>query len=808
MFGKRRIEEIKMLIESAEKDRLLYTKEAEKTREMYMEQARCDREMLVGQLAELKALNQPEENNEPAIKDNWIAAYALNLCTVSVSQIIAYNDLVIMEQEYEAILNNLNLENFPKDDALLKILKQILDVVSFFRIQAEEKKLQEEEYKKKVKDAVWSAIPSPSAILAGGSAGWVGLAVTTAMAVGTGYMNYRKARSNIDIEKRRKDWELQKAAMEQFDGLRRELFDTSWRLAETYDFTDKYRLTARQIDQYNNILEDSDPLRRYERLKYVEDCFIAYPPFWYYLGHAAAEVCTNNAYGESMITDFRTKALCAYFNYLNSIVGKPDDNILKESQTNDTYIKFLNNLDDKSHNSLLREDQTCAACALETFALIAKDDAFPIGVKIKLLQMAAKNAGHAFDTLQLCVTGYLSIGKIEPAMNLMRMLINEGYNVDLNAQILSMQYVNTYCSGQIDTTQQYLTLAERVDESVPLFPMPKNDGDRGILADKFIKEQCKYIFNEYSNAVSEYIIQCNASYNKILMLPGDISAEVISFIKNIEKDITDLFDANVAQHMRNDIMANLGSILNNDSACELLTSQVKRTNNDIISFENVFEKAFLYLAEIIERYIERIKNAASDKKMQKVSEYAGKILLFKKSKKIYGTAMSTTVVTNNQDPFKILRKTNEESQMLQKCNDVINNFLKDDELFVRERKKENAKFYTIKDSANIADYLNSKKRMPDIPTVIGILDTKSRDLVFTTTGIVVPRKIHETKNVSYGAIRMVGGDIIIGDVEFDDAEINNSALERLINSLIVALSAEQNNTCLTKFKQKLKEFSI
>ena len=38
------------------------------------------------------------------------AAYMLNLCTVSVSQIIDYNDINVMEQEYNAILNNLNLQ--------------------------------------------------------------------------------------------------------------------------------------------------------------------------------------------------------------------------------------------------------------------------------------------------------------------------------------------------------------------------------------------------------------------------------------------------------------------------------------------------------------------------------------------------------------------------------------------------------------------------------------------------------------------------------------------------------------------------
>ena len=57
--------------------------------------------------------------------DIFRAAYALNMCTVSVSQIIDYNDEYILEQEYDAILNNLNLENIPKDEALLNILTEL-----------------------------------------------------------------------------------------------------------------------------------------------------------------------------------------------------------------------------------------------------------------------------------------------------------------------------------------------------------------------------------------------------------------------------------------------------------------------------------------------------------------------------------------------------------------------------------------------------------------------------------------------------------------------------------------------------------
>ena len=57
--------------------------------------------------------------------DNKKAAYALNMCLVSVSQIIDYNDIYVLEQEYTNILNNLNLENMPKDAPLGEVANMI-----------------------------------------------------------------------------------------------------------------------------------------------------------------------------------------------------------------------------------------------------------------------------------------------------------------------------------------------------------------------------------------------------------------------------------------------------------------------------------------------------------------------------------------------------------------------------------------------------------------------------------------------------------------------------------------------------------
>ena len=161
------------------------------------------------------------ENGKISDKEKLMAAYALNLCTVSVSQIVDYSDLVILEQEYEAILNNLNLENFPKDEALLDILKQILDTVTFFRIQEGDKKFIDREYQQKMKNAIWSAVPNFGVIIAGGMGNPWAMGAALASQVGIGYMNYRKEKANNQLEYEKQKWQLQRSAIEQFNALRR-----------------------------------------------------------------------------------------------------------------------------------------------------------------------------------------------------------------------------------------------------------------------------------------------------------------------------------------------------------------------------------------------------------------------------------------------------------------------------------------------------------------------------------------------------------------------------------------------------------
>lgn len=459
-------------------------------------------------------------DNKYELQDKLKAAYALNMCTVSVSQIVDYNDEYILEQEYEAILNNLNLEQMPKDEALLNILTKLLNVITFFRIDKAKRDQIEKKYQRRVKNAIWSAVPNIGVIVAGNPV-TVGLSLATQ--VGIGYMNYRREKANALADKEDTEFELKLTAMEQLNALRRELFTTAWRLADEYQFPDRYRLTERQIAQYNNILMDTDEIRKYERLTAVQDKFEAYLPFWYFMGHAAkfiSEDATNEL--DSGAREYYRRQAKAHFeryDELNSV-------------------------------NILREDEITASFALEYIDLLLLEDD-PDTKKIgELVKTAVRMAGNANDILEMCAISYLKIGRTEDAAKLLRMLINESYNTATNAKLLSRIYVSEYLNDSDPMAKtQYDILAARVASSW-LFPMPEKKNEDRLLQDEELREQ--YLDDQrddllkgYMNALDQFIDKYIILFNRIVPVPkSDAPDEYFSNTESaIKRRRQDVYDA-------------------------------------------------------------------------------------------------------------------------------------------------------------------------------------------------------------------------------------------------------------------------
>lgn len=430
------------------------------------------------------------------------AAYALNLCTVSVSQIIDYEDLNILEQEYEMILNNLNLENFPKDDALLHILKQILDTITFFRIYEGDKQMLDKKYQHKMKNAIWSAIPNFTFVASGNP---YAIAVSAVSAIGMGYMNYRREKANISLENEEENWKLQRSAIEQFNGLRRELFDTAWRLADTYGFKDEDRLTEKQISAYNKILMDPVPLRRFERLNAIQHCFNAYPPFWYNLGNAAHDVAKIYENADFSDNPFRLEAISKY-----------------RSLAEESFHKYL-----ECDHSLLRTDYIRSSCCLEYAALLLEKNAGGTDEQVRqLISDAEKYASDALDVLQICAIYSLRVNDINTAQRLLRKLVVEGYNTITNAQLLSYVYLTVALKDQNlygEKTKDYEELVCFADGSM-LIPWVKNKGmlsEKGVdkLLTKFLDYHKVRIEKQFKAVVDKIIERQAIEYNKSLFRP-------------------------------------------------------------------------------------------------------------------------------------------------------------------------------------------------------------------------------------------------------------------------------------------------
>ena len=157
------------------------------------------------------------------------AAYALNLWTVSVSRIIQYDDINVLEQEYNMIMNNLNMEKMPKDEALLDVIKEILDEITNLRMTDGDRKIVDMEYQKQVKNAIWSAVPTVGAIFA--TSDPVALGLTLASQVGIGYMNYRRNKAAYEVSYEKSRWQIQRNRILHLNGLQKQLFETAWRMA-------------------------------------------------------------------------------------------------------------------------------------------------------------------------------------------------------------------------------------------------------------------------------------------------------------------------------------------------------------------------------------------------------------------------------------------------------------------------------------------------------------------------------------------------------------------------------------------------
>ncbi len=216
---------------------------------------------------------------------------SLNLIAVSLTHIMTYNDKVVLDQEYNTIINNLNLSNIPDAD-IITLLQELMDLLTSSKIQDHERDYILTRFDKNVqtelKNRMRSRIFDTDLVLNP----YAGI-LKSVLYTGSFYFNYRSQMDTYAKEKEEGKWAIEAKTMQDLNNFYKKLLKYSWELMRRYNLPDEWRLNEKQLRDYTDILKEPDLDRRYRKLERIENSFQKFPPYWYYRGQAAQEIGNN-----------------------------------------------------------------------------------------------------------------------------------------------------------------------------------------------------------------------------------------------------------------------------------------------------------------------------------------------------------------------------------------------------------------------------------------------------------------------------------------------------------------------------------
>jgi len=216
---------------------------------------------------------------------------SLNLIAVSLTHIMTYNDKVVLDQEYNTIINNLNLSNIPDAD-IITLLQELMDLLISSKIQDQEREYLLSRFDKNVqtelKNRVRSRILDTDIVINPYTT-----ILNAVLSTGSFYFNYRSQMDAYAKEKEEGKWAIEVKTMQGLNSFYKKLLKYSWELMRRYNFPDEWRLDEKQLSDYTAILKEPDLARRYSKLERIENSFQKFPPYWYYRGQAAQEIGKN-----------------------------------------------------------------------------------------------------------------------------------------------------------------------------------------------------------------------------------------------------------------------------------------------------------------------------------------------------------------------------------------------------------------------------------------------------------------------------------------------------------------------------------
>ena len=229
---------------------------------------------------------------------------ALNMAIVSVHKILSTQDRLVLDQEYQNIINNLSIGSIQSDPEITELYQKLMDVSVKKRLNDSELKIVKERYDSQMQNRFSNALSDltkdSSKILKDTSKRpnvinlFLGIGRLLNACVAS-YFKYQSSDTNIRENLDEKLYKLQADDIKNFNDMQKQLLDSSWKLMRKYSLPDEYRLVQKTMDDFYRAVEEADiATRRLRMLKALEDDFKVYPPYWYYRARTAFEADDQN----------------------------------------------------------------------------------------------------------------------------------------------------------------------------------------------------------------------------------------------------------------------------------------------------------------------------------------------------------------------------------------------------------------------------------------------------------------------------------------------------------------------------------
>jgi hypothetical protein len=228
---------------------------------------------------------------------------ALNHCTFSLAKIISYNDRIVLDGEYNNIINFINLKNIA-DERILTIIKQLMDTLTEFKLSELEKKHIVKAYEQMTEKSMVEILLSGynSAQIATSS---VQIATSSAMnpiiagigfitQASSAYKDYQRTMKIYHEQITNYNFQMEKDAIKSINSLNKIFLDAYWNVMQESDALDEWRITLSQIDALLEAVREEDVTTRHRRLLRLEKECAFIPAYWYYRADAANEALNKN----------------------------------------------------------------------------------------------------------------------------------------------------------------------------------------------------------------------------------------------------------------------------------------------------------------------------------------------------------------------------------------------------------------------------------------------------------------------------------------------------------------------------------